>query len=509
MTPDVILIEPDINPITRRFGLPVIANYPPLAQVRLAGQIDGGGVEIRDLRVAGERKRLLERVRGDAPAIVGVSLTFTSNAEEAIRVAGEIRRAAPGALIVLGGSAASEEPGSFTHTEFDLIAFRGGDTAFSGLVRETRRAGVAPDRFPGFYHREGDRWVLEEGNPTPAIGELKPYAWEALPRRYWRTYYQGMRIVGMGQTSEGCPYDCNFCSVWITHGRRIRIAALDNVKHDLVSLPRMARGFFFADDIWMQGSQKQIEELYDPLFEWVVSDYLPRRGGDFWFTAETRTDLFLREEERFKEWIRNGNLTRIFFGLEAPTDEQLDRFSKRNTVEHNSLGVRRASELGAMVNAQFVVPCDADRAYFDEMVRFVREHRQWINVSNFTVATPLPGTVLYNEALESLPDLADRGAVRGPGFGLFTALLPTRLDIREFYEQMARLYQEANQIHFKWSVIFQGFRTLYHSPWLLQRLTRMTRVVRTLRSAETFIETHREVQGERLMKRPAAVRLSA
>ena len=46
---DVVLVEPEMNTIIQRFGLSVIPNYPPLAQVRLAGQIEGGGVEIRDL----------------------------------------------------------------------------------------------------------------------------------------------------------------------------------------------------------------------------------------------------------------------------------------------------------------------------------------------------------------------------------------------------------------------------------------------------------------------------
>ena len=42
----VILIEPEINPVTRRFSLPNIANYPPLPQVRLAGQIEIGRAHV-------------------------------------------------------------------------------------------------------------------------------------------------------------------------------------------------------------------------------------------------------------------------------------------------------------------------------------------------------------------------------------------------------------------------------------------------------------------------------
>src|SRR3990172_3174960 len=151
----VILVEPDINPITRRFSLPNIANYPPLPQVRLAGQIEGGDVEIADLRIARERERLLDRVRTDPPALVGISVTFTSNGNEAIDVASAIRRASPATAIVLGGSAPSEDPDSFLDAPVDLICFRGGDAAFSGLVREIRETGRVPERFPGFFHREG------------------------------------------------------------------------------------------------------------------------------------------------------------------------------------------------------------------------------------------------------------------------------------------------------------------------------------------------------------------
>ncbi len=490
--PALLLVEPGINAVTRRFGLPIVAQYPPLAQVRLAGQIAGADVEIWDLRIAGERASLLRRVREAPPEVIGISLTFSSNGDEAIALASDLRRATPRACLVLGGSAATEEPESFTGSEFDLIAFRAGDASLPALMEEVRRSGAAPERFPGFFHREGGGWVLDEGPPAPEMTSLRPYAWDRLPRRYWRSYYQALRPTGMGQTSEGCPFDCCFCSVWITHGRRIRVASLENVQHDLTSLPGFARNFFFADDIWMQGSRTQVEALYDPLFDWVVGEYLPRRR-DLRFTAETRTDLFLREEARFEAWIRRGRLRRIFFGVEAVTDEQLDAFSKRNTVDNNSEAIRRARQAGAYVTVQLVIPCDADRAYFDETVRFLHEHRPWINVTNFTIATPLPGTVLYREAIRDVPELADRAKVAFPAFSLFTALQPTRLELGEFYEQVARLYREANQIHFSWDTAWQLTLTTVRSPWLVPRLCRIPKLARALTHPSRFVETHAEV----------------
>jgi magnesium-protoporphyrin IX monomethyl ester (oxidative) cyclase len=495
----IVLLEPNINPITQRFGLPAVANYPPLALVRLAGQIDDPHVRIIDLRIPGEWERFQCQLRTSPPALVGISLTFTSNGEEAIATASAIRQASPDSVIVLGGSGASEEPDGFFDSDVDLIGYRQGDASLAALVRELRKTGRIPEEPPGFFHRSGGRWVLGEDIKTPALGELKPNAWHLVPPRYWKRYFQGYRPTGLGETSSGCPFDCTFCSVWKVYGRRVEVASLANVQHDLRSLPRFVRAFFFADDIWMLASESQLQELYDPLLQWVASDFLPKRR-ELWFTVETRTDLFLRQEERFRAWSRDGGLQRIVFGLEAVTDEQLDKYHKRTTIDTNSEAIRKAAECGIFVTGQFVIPCDADRAYFDELVRFIDAHREWIRVSNFTIATPLPGTDLYKEVLEEHPELADRKVVTHPAFSLFTALAPMKMAPVEFYEQVARVYKAANQFQFDWTALENLFLVAILSPWLLPTVLKIPWRVGRLTRGEIFMQTHREVQGERLLE---------
>jgi len=154
------------------------------------------------------------------------------------------------------------------------------------------------------------------------------------------------------------------------------------------------------------------------------------------------------------------------------------------------------------VTAQFVIPCDADRAYFDEIVRFLETHRRWIRTSNFTVATPLPGTELYVESLKESPELADRKAVSHPAFSLFTALNGTRLEMREFYEQVARVFRAANQVRFSLDAARQVYRMARHSPWLIPRLAKAPKALRALTDPRTFLEVHRQVQGDRLIENP-------
>jgi magnesium-protoporphyrin IX monomethyl ester (oxidative) cyclase len=411
-----------------------------------------------------------------------------------------VRRVSPGTVIVLGGTGASEDPGAFYDADVDFIGFRHGDASLAALVRELRRTGRKPESPPGFFHRSGGAWELAASEESLSIGVLKPYAWRPLPLPYWRRYFQGYRPTGIGQMSEGCPFDCTFCSVWKVHGRKVDLASLENVRHDFRSLPPFVRAFFLADDIWMQGTEAQLRSLHDPLLRWLASDFLPSRP-DLWLTAETRCDLFLRHEARFRAWAREGNLKRVLFGVEAATDAQLDAFGKRTTVGVNSDAIRRAAEMGIFVTAQFVIPCDADRGYFDELARFLECHRGIIDVSNFTIATPLPGTELYAEALRSHPELSDRGRVRHPAFSLFTALSPTRMEPREFYEQVARVHRVANQFELDWTALENLGVVAWRAPWLLPKVLKLPFHLRNLTRPAMYLGTHREVQGERLLVR--------
>jgi magnesium-protoporphyrin IX monomethyl ester (oxidative) cyclase len=473
-----------------------------MTQARLAAQIDDPNVRIVDLRIPGESAPLQDDLLQDPPAAVGISATFTSNGDQVKLVADAVRRTCPSTPILLGGTAVSEEPDAFLDSAADLICSRRGDVALPAFVRALRRDGVVPDEPAGFLHRRNGTWRAGPAAPAAPLSSLRPNAWDRIPSRYWRSYYEVHSAVGMGLMSEGCPYDCNFCSVWKTHGRQVQLTSLDNIRHDFESTPPFARVFFFADDIWLQGSEKQLRELYDPLLDWLASDHLPRRRHDLELTIETRTDLFLRQQERFREWTRRGGLKAVLFGVEAVTDSQLQKYGKRNTTDVNSDAIRLAAGMGLNVLAQIVVPCDADRAYFDEILRFFEEHKRWINVTSFSVATPLPGTDLYSEALGSHPDLADRGIVRHPAFSLFTALLPTRLPIEEFYGQLARLFRATRNIRTYRKDMLRSVSRYRTAPWLLKNLPRTVRLLRNLTRAETFLEIHRNVQDERLFGAP-------
>lgn len=109
-----------------------------------------------DLRVPREQNEFEHMLRVSPPALVGISLTFTSNGDEAIRIASVVRWASPKTVIVLGGTGASEDPDAFYDTDVDFIGYRHSDGSLAELVRELRRSGSTRENAPGFFHRAGD-----------------------------------------------------------------------------------------------------------------------------------------------------------------------------------------------------------------------------------------------------------------------------------------------------------------------------------------------------------------
>ena len=70
---------------------------------------------------------------------------------------------------------------------------------------------------------------------------------------------------------------------------------------------------------------------------------------------------------------------------------------------------------------------------------------------------------------------------------------------------MARLYRVANRVRFRWDTAGHGLQAVVRDPGTLIRLIQVPRLVRRLGDPETWLEVHREVQGDRLFshRRPA------
>jgi magnesium-protoporphyrin IX monomethyl ester (oxidative) cyclase len=177
-------------------------------------------------------------------------------------------------------------------------------------------------------------------------------------------------------------------------------------------------GVFIVDDVAFIKAEEGDE----------IARQLERRGIHKQYYLETRCDVLLRNEEVFRRWRRLG-LNYMFLGLEALDEDGLKAFRKRTTPKINNKALEVARSMGLSVAINIIADPDWDEARF----AFVRDWAMSVpEIVNLTVQTPYPGTETWFTEARRLTSLDYRL------FDVQHAVLPTRLPLHRFYEELVK-----------------------------------------------------------------------
>jgi magnesium-protoporphyrin IX monomethyl ester (oxidative) cyclase len=155
------------------------------------------------------------------------------------------------------------------------------------------------------------------------------------------------------------------------------------------------------------------------------------------YYLETRCDVLVRNREVFEYWRRLG-LRYMFLGLEALDAESLKLHRKRITPNENLRALEIAREIGFTVAVNII----ADPSWDERQFAVVREWALTVpEIVHFTVATPYPGTEIWHTESRRLTTLDYRL------FDVQHAVLPTRLPLARFYEELVKTQSVLNRKH--------------------------------------------------------------
>ena len=416
-------------PVGGILGLEMLTFVEPLGLICVAGGLEDLGHEVRvfDLRIDGEEPGLAACAAW-APDVVGLQCNFTTERRRALRLARRLREALPDAFVVLGGHDASRAPGWFTDPVYDAIAVGDGEEILPPLVDALDR-GAPLDSVPGLVlNRDGGQVATGHAPARRELDQL-PLPARHLISRYAPHYYINFRKpLALMETARGCPFQCNFCSVWNFHESTFREKSPARVVAELAAID--APNIFVTDDIfWM--NVKRGEELARAIKEAGIRKY---------FTVQTRTDIICKFPHLIEMWKECGELA-IFLGLESVTDEGLAAVNKKNTAANNARALAILKELGVGFTPNFIVDPAWDHEDFTRL-------REWISStgaynSGFSVLTPLPGTELWKTAQHQV------NTHDWEMYDIVHAVLPTRLPLEEFYEEYSRLWRHVLQVRYR------------------------------------------------------------
>ncbi len=403
-----------------------------LELVAQAARKAGHDVRLLDLQAAQHKDYF--RVLDDwKPEAVGYSVNYLANIPEVIDLAIETRRRLPDCFLFAGGHSAS-------FTARDILEHAQG--AIECVVKgegegiTPRLLEAAADDRGNLHKLPGVVTCEAEGPPAQLLASLDHVqpAREILAKR--RKYFIGvLDPCASIEFTRGCPWDCVFCSAWTFYGRSYRKVSPEVAAADLASIREP--GVFIVDDV----------AFIQPEDGFAIGRELERRGVKKQYYLETRGDVLLRNKEVFQYWQRLG-LEYMFLGIEAIDEEGLKLHRKRVTLGKNFEALECARSLGLIVAVNII----ADPSWDEQRFQVIREWALSVpEIVHITVNTPYPGTETWVTESRKFTTRDYRL------FDVQHAVLPTKLPLDRFYQELVRTQQVLNKKHLGLRVFMNTF----------------------------------------------------
>jgi radical SAM superfamily enzyme YgiQ (UPF0313 family) len=198
--------------------------------------------------------------------------------------------------------------------------------------------------------------------------------------------------TGGVQINRGCPFDCEFCHVWIKFGRKIRTKPIDQVMDEVSAFERlgMKRVIFCTDNF-----------VGDPRYAKAVLRELIPLNNSFEHPLRYFTELTITisRDDEMLQLLSDANFAGLFIGIESPSIESLKGSRKRMNI-HGDLVDQclRIQTYGMPIQGSMIVGFDHDTPeIFDQQFEFLQA--SCIVIPRVNILKAGRGTDLYDRML--------------------------------------------------------------------------------------------------------------
>ena len=269
-------------------------------------------------------------------------------------------------------------------------------TAIGGAyvsVEPTFLDGVCDVKFLGEAETTWPEFVedLAAGRPTRAVyQQLEKTDMTRVPKPRYDLLKVGRYASGALQFSRGCPFQCEFCDIIVTFGRKPRTKIPESVIEELDDMRRA--GFFSAfivDDNFI-GNKAAAKALLRLIIPWQEKHGFPLR-------LSTEASVNLADDAELLELMYEANFRYVFIGIETPREASLRETKKFQNVRGDSLEAKlgRIQRAGIDVYAGFIVGFDSDdKAIFDDQYQFIQANG--ITLAMVGMLQAIPTTPLHD-----------------------------------------------------------------------------------------------------------------
>ena len=191
-------------------------------------------------------------------------------------------------------------------------------------------------------------------------------------------------------TSRGCPYRCIYCSSSI-FWEKVRMFTPEYVVSEIEHLVDVhhIKNIWMYDDIFILNKER-VEKIADLIVEKNLNSRVA-------FSVQTRANLI---SEDICQTLEKMNVVGVSFGLESGSEGMLKKLKLDNvSVAQNRKAIELCRKYDFSVNGPFIIgsPHETKKDILKSIEFFKKEP---LDSSEVYIATPLPGTKLWEYAME-------------------------------------------------------------------------------------------------------------
>lgn len=299
--------------------------------------------------------------------------------------------------IILGGPHPTARPKDVLQSPFvDYAAIGEGELLVCDLIENLTNP-AARDKLPGLVYRGDDGTITNNGKAVfpPNLDELPFPAYHHFPYRLFQptrpTWINARSLVcGSMMTSRGCPFRCTFCTSAANQpfGKKFRAMSPERVIEEIEWLVRDYGVNFveFQDDVF-----NLITSRAEEICRLLIRKKLPVRWSipNGISRVENVTESFLR-------LAKQSGCVDAWFAAESGSERiRNEIIFKQNTLEQVRRAVEASARLGIQTGAFFIFGNpDETLEEMEKTIEFACSLP--LDRAQFTIATPFPGTTLWD-----------------------------------------------------------------------------------------------------------------
>lgn len=312
----------------------------------------------------------LPEILRESPALLGISLTYTSQVIPGLALAALVKAARPDIHITVGGGLLAYIGEKMTRSgrvfdAIDSVVLLEGEGPLLEIARRID-AGEGVDGVGNTIFRK-DGVVITNPPAAPlSIDDLPCPVFDGLPM----DRYLAPKLALPLAITRGCYWEkCAFCTLYKVIGPGYRERSLSKVMDDIEEVTARwgSNVVYFI-----------VEDMPPPVFK-ALPGALASRGLDIRWWTDARLERNLFTEELCRDLYASG-CRRIAFGFESASQRLLDLMEKGTSLDEADGIVRRLSSAGISITLYTMIGFPTEtRDEAEATLRWLREHRDSVH----------------------------------------------------------------------------------------------------------------------------------